>query len=113
MFKKQNFDYDLVVIGSGAAGGTAALMAAGAGLKTAIVEAKSGAALTLIVATFHMLLHHISHRLMQTQDSRLVLACLQKMQNITIQQFHTGANLLANVQVLAQRKNLKMLVLPA
>ena len=40
MFKKQNFDYDLVVIGSGAAGGTAALMAAGAGLKTAIVEAK-------------------------------------------------------------------------
>jgi|GEM_PF-41912 len=36
----RKFDYDFVVIGSGAAGGTAALMAAGAGLKTAIVEAK-------------------------------------------------------------------------
>ena len=35
----KKFDYDLVVIGSGAAGGTAAMMAAGAGLKTALVEA--------------------------------------------------------------------------
>ncbi|MBQ2639005.1 NAD(P)/FAD-dependent oxidoreductase [Candidatus Saccharibacteria bacterium] len=35
----KKFDYDLVVIGSGAAGGTAALMAAGAGLSTALVEA--------------------------------------------------------------------------
>ena len=35
----KKFDYDLVVIGSGAAGGTAAIMAAGAGLKTALIEA--------------------------------------------------------------------------
>ena len=35
----KKFDYDYVVIGSGAAGRTAALMAAGAGLKTAIIEA--------------------------------------------------------------------------
>ena len=35
----KQFDYDLVVIGSGAAGGTAAMMAAGAGTKTALVEA--------------------------------------------------------------------------
>ncbi len=35
----KQFDYDLVVIGSGAAGGTAAVMAAGAGLKTALIEA--------------------------------------------------------------------------
>ena len=35
----KKFDYDLVVIGSGAAGGTAALMAAGAGAKVALVEA--------------------------------------------------------------------------
>lgn len=35
----KTFDYDLVVIGSGAAGGSAAMMAAGAGLKTALVEA--------------------------------------------------------------------------
>ena len=37
MSKKYDFDY--LVIGSGAAGGTAAMMAAGAGLKTALVEA--------------------------------------------------------------------------
>lgn len=35
----KKFDYDYVVIGSGAAGKAAALMAGGAGLKTAIVEA--------------------------------------------------------------------------
>jgi pyruvate/2-oxoglutarate dehydrogenase complex dihydrolipoamide dehydrogenase (E3) component len=35
----KKFDYDLVVIGSGAAGGTAAMMAAKSGLKTALVEA--------------------------------------------------------------------------
>ena len=35
----KKFDYDLVVIGSGAAGGTAAMIAAGAGLKVALVEA--------------------------------------------------------------------------
>lgn len=35
----KQFDYDLVVIGSGAAGGTAAMMAAGAGVKTALIEA--------------------------------------------------------------------------
>ena len=35
----KKFDYDLIVIGSGAAGKAAALMAGGAGLKTAIVEA--------------------------------------------------------------------------
>ena len=34
----KKFDYDYVVIGSGAAGRAAALMAAGAGVKTAIVE---------------------------------------------------------------------------
>ncbi len=37
----KKFDYDVAVIGSGAAGGTAALMVAGAGLKTALVEAGS------------------------------------------------------------------------
>ena len=35
----KQFDYDLVVIGSGAAGGTAAMMAAGTGVKTALIEA--------------------------------------------------------------------------
>lgn len=35
----KKFDYDLAVIGSGAAGGTAAMIAAGAGLKVALVEA--------------------------------------------------------------------------
>ncbi len=35
----KKFDYDLAIIGSGAAGGTAAMMAAGAGLKVALVEA--------------------------------------------------------------------------
>src|SRR5574344_60721 len=37
----KKFDYDLVVIGSGAAGTTSALMASGAGLKVAIIEASS------------------------------------------------------------------------
>ena len=37
--KVKKFDYDLAVIGSGAAGGTAAMIAAGAGLKVALVEA--------------------------------------------------------------------------
>ncbi len=35
----KKFEYDLVVIGSGVAGGTAAKMAAGAGLKTVLIEA--------------------------------------------------------------------------
>ena len=35
----KQFDYDVAIIGSGAAGGTAALMTAGAGLKTALIEA--------------------------------------------------------------------------
>ena len=35
----KKFDYDLAVIGSGAAGGTAAKVAAGAGLKVALIEA--------------------------------------------------------------------------
>ena len=36
----KKFDFDYVVIGSGAAGSTAALMAAGAGLKVALIEEK-------------------------------------------------------------------------
>ena len=35
----KKFDYDLAVIGSGAAGGTAAMMAAGTGAKVALIEA--------------------------------------------------------------------------
>lgn len=43
----KKFDYDYLVIGSGAAGKAAALMAAGAGLKTAIVEAERWGGSTL------------------------------------------------------------------
>ena len=37
----KKFDFDLAVIGSGAAGGTAAMVAAGAGLRVALIEAGS------------------------------------------------------------------------
>ncbi|MFZ1242816.1 MAG: NAD(P)/FAD-dependent oxidoreductase [Candidatus Saccharimonas sp.] len=41
MAKKQQFDYDVIVIGSGASGSTAALIAANAGKKVALVESET------------------------------------------------------------------------
>ena len=43
----RKFDYEYLVIGSGAAGSAAALLAAGLGVKTAIVEADRWGGTTL------------------------------------------------------------------
>jgi dihydrolipoamide dehydrogenase len=56
---KKRFDYDLIVIGSGDAGGEAALIAAKSGLKVALVEAKrwGGASLNYSNVPFGAAMH--------------------------------------------------------
>ncbi len=66
---RRRFDYDYIVIGSGVAGGSSAIMLAGAGKKVALVEADKwgGEALNYSDVPFSALFH-ASHLLAQSVD---------------------------------------------